>query len=91
MTAVTLHLPDELAARLAALPPDEVNATAALALADLVSSSENGSDPDADLTEAERAAVREGLARGLADSAAGHVKPASAVYARLQAEQGVTW
>ena len=90
MTAITLHLPDELAARVAALPTDEVNAYAVAALADLVSSSE-AVDPDAGLTEAERAAVREGLARGLADSAAGRVKPAEAVYARLQVEQGVAW
>jgi predicted transcriptional regulator len=90
MTAITLHLPDELAARVAALPADEVNAYAVAALADLVSSSETA-DPDVGLTEAERAAVREGLARGLADSAAGRVRPAEAVYARLQAKQGVAW
>lgn len=43
MTTITLHLPDDLAARLAALPDDERNAalsTAARALDGLVSGSE---------------------------------------------------
>ena len=63
---------------------------AALLLEDKLRS-EAADDADAELTQEERAAVRAGLARGLADSAAGRVKPAEAVYARLQAEQGVTW
>jgi predicted transcriptional regulator len=88
MTAYTLHLPDDLAARLAELPAEEVNAAAARALAELLPASKEGKvidevpvivfpneDPDDHLTDAERAAVREGISRGLADSRAGRVTP----------------
>ena len=77
MTAITLHLrlPDDLAARLAELPPDELNAGAARALADLVSNGEIVDDPNEHLSDAEFAAVRDGVNRDLADSRAGRVTP----------------
>ena len=93
MTAITLHLPDDLAARLAAMPADELNAGAARALADLVSSS-NDEDPDQGLSDAERAAVRDGISCGLTDSRAGRVTPLAEWAARklqqfdLAPEQG---
>jgi predicted transcriptional regulator len=78
MTAITLHLPDDLAARLAQLPPDELNAGAARLLADLVRSSHNSNrdeNVDGYLSKPEPAAIRDGIGRGLAHSRAGRVTP----------------
>ncbi len=91
MTAITLHLPDDLAARVAALPPDEVNATAALALADLVSSSEAGKNGETgdDVVSAEEAAyLAPGIRRGLQAAAEGRIRPAEAVFADFEARYG---
>jgi len=85
MTAITLLLPDDLAARLAVLPPDEVNATAALALADLVDSSENG---DAVVSAEEAAYLAPGIRRGLQAGAEGRVRSAEAVFADFEARFG---
>lgn len=95
MTAFTLTLPDDLVQRLAALPPDEVNTTAALALADLVSSSEagqiaeTGDDTGDDVVSAEEAAyLAPGIRRGLQAAAEGRVRSAEAVFADFEARYG---
>jgi predicted transcriptional regulator len=77
MITVTLNLtlPDELAERLAALPPDEVNAFAVSALTELVS------DADAAL-DAETATAIE---QGMADVEAGRTFSPEEVRARTDA------
>ncbi len=92
MTAITLHLPDDLAVRLAALPDEEVNATAALALADLVDSSESpaasSENGDAVVSAEEAAYLAPGIRRGLQAAAEGRVRPAEAVFADFEARYG---
>jgi predicted transcriptional regulator len=44
---------------------------------------------DNELTEADKAAIREGIERGLADGGAGRVRPAEEVYARLKDNYGI--
>jgi predicted transcriptional regulator len=58
MTTLTLTLPDDLAERLAVLPPSEVNAYAVQALADLV----EADGADSELNEETIAAIEQGLA-----------------------------
>jgi len=92
MTAITLHLPDDLAARLADFPPDEVNATAALALADLVDSSEApaSSENGEDFVSAEEAAyLAPGIRRGLQAAAEGRERPAEEAFADFEARHGI--
>ncbi len=90
MTAITLHLPDDLAARLAALPDDEVNATAALALADLVDSNESASaQTGEDTVSAEEAAyLAPGIRRGLQAAAEGRERPLVEYAAEFEARHG---
>ncbi len=83
MTTFTLTLPDDLAARLATLPQDEVNAFAVAALTDLVSNGNEGDDeltPGA-LTPDDLAAI----GAGLAALDAGHVTPGPVAFAELRA------
>jgi predicted transcriptional regulator len=85
---LTLHLPDDLAARLATLPQDEVNAFAVAALADLVSNGleSNGNEGDDELTPGELTPDDlAAIGAGLADLDAGRVKPAAAVFAGMDA------
>ena len=49
-----------------------------------------GDDPDADLSEEERAAVREGVQRGLADFAAGRYRPFSEFAAEMRARYALS-
>lgn len=95
MTTLTLSVPDDLAARLATLPHEDVNAHAISALAQLAEQTEHAdTDADADearawwnsLSEEERNAEQDRLARGLADIDAGRTRPAEKVYARLRAK-----
>jgi predicted transcriptional regulator len=44
---------------------------------------------DVELTEEDRVAIREGIARGLADSEAGRVRSEEQVFARLKEKYGV--
>ena len=79
MTAITLHLPDDLAARLAALPDETRDALAA----DAVAAGMEDADelPDDELTAEDLAAI----GAGLADMDAGRVRPAAEVFADLDA------
>lgn len=73
MTAITLELPDELAARLAALPDAERNEFATAALADAFT--------DDELTPDDLAAI----GAGLAALDAGHVTPGPVAFAEMDA------
>jgi predicted transcriptional regulator len=89
---MTIVLDPELQARLCAVAKArgaDPSDYATTVLVDAVARDEQ--DPDANLTEEERAAVRAGLERGLADAEAGRIKPAAEVYARLQEKYGVRW
>jgi len=90
MTAITLHLPDDLAARLAALPDDEINTTAALALADLVNSNAaEASETGDDVVSAEEAAyLAAGIRRGLQAAAEGRERPLVEYAAEFEARHG---
>jgi len=61
MTAFTLNLPEELAARLAELPKAEVDAYAASVLTPLVNGDEEDDDLDLELDDETIAAIEEGL------------------------------
>ena len=75
MTALTLHLPDDLAARLAELPDDTRDAYAADALAAGLDELTPELTPD-DL---------DAIGRGLAALDAGQVTPGPVAFARLRA------
>lgn len=91
MTALTLEVPDALAARLVAVPKDEINTTAALALADLVDSREaEASETGDDFVSAEEAAyLAPGIRRGLQAVAEGRERPAEEVFADFEARHGM--
>ena len=84
MTAITLHLPDDLAARLAALPDEQVNAYAVAALSDLAAADEKADEEGivADELSPEDLAA---IGAGLADMDAGRARPAAEVFAELDA------
>ena len=80
VTSITIPLPEDLAERLAELPEDERQAFAVAALRDAVTER----DLAATLTDADHAAVAEGLA----DLDAGRVRPAASVFDDLFARHG---
>ncbi len=103
MTAITLHLPDDLAARLAELPEDTRNefATSALAsvFAHYVANTSNLLDlgtkpgrisPDDELTRGEARQIAEGVAVSLAAEAQGRFRPAAEAFADMDARLGIT-
>jgi predicted transcriptional regulator len=80
---MTIVLDPELQARLCAVAKArgaDPSDYATTVLVDAVARDEQ--DPDANLSEEERAAVRAGLERGLADSAAGRVTPGRRILCR---------
>ena len=92
MSEHTITLEADLFERLAAIAQvrgEDPNYFAVAALEWLVEQAEG--DPDAALSETERAAARAGLERGLADAAAGRVSPAEDVYVGLRERYGVRW
>lgn len=105
MTTITLTLPDELAARLAALP-DELRSrfshdmnVYAVATLEQIAGHADADFQAADareqaswdaLTPAEQEASREALARSLAAADAGRVRPAEQVFADLEARHGIS-
>ena len=83
MTAFTLNLPEELAARLAELPKAEVDAYAASVLTPLVNGDEEDDDLDLELDDETIAAIEEGLD----DVEAGRTIPFEQVHAEWEAEK----
>lgn len=84
MTTITLHLPDDLAARLSALPAEDVNAFAVAAFSELA---ETGDD----FISAEEAAyLAPGIQRGLQAEAEGRFRPAALVFADFEARHGIS-
>ena len=90
MTAITLHLPDALAERLSALPPDRVNATAVSALSELAQAEAEGEFVNTDTVSAEEAAyLAPGIRRGLQAAAEGRERPAEEAFADFEARHGI--
>jgi len=87
MTKITLNLdlPDDLAARVAALPAGTVNRYAVAAL-QKAADTEGGLDDEENYawSDDEQKVVYAGLAEAFADIDAGRVVPAEAVFSRLQ-------
>jgi len=84
MTAITLYLPDDLAARLAALPDEQVNAYAVAALSDLAAADEKA-DEEAVVAEELTPEDLAAIGRGLAALDAGQVTPGPVAFAELRA------
>ena len=100
MTAITLNLPDDLAARLAELPDDTRSefATAALAgaLVHLVAiagpdlgTKPARTSPDDELTVEETRQIAQGVALSLAAEAVGKFRPAAEAFAAVDARLGI--
>lgn len=75
---ITIDLTPETEERLCRRAFDaggNAEAVAALLLADVLLEGESSEDADADLSDAEKARMHQGIMRGLADSAAGRMTP----------------
>jgi predicted transcriptional regulator len=93
MTAITLHLPDDLAARLSTLPAERVNQHAVAALSDLAEAeADNAAEfVNTDTVSAEEAAyLAEGIRRGLQAAIEGRERPAEEFFAEFEARHGIT-
>jgi predicted transcriptional regulator len=91
---LTLNLPDELAARLAALPAERVNAYAVAALSELAADEGEAALPadfvNTDTVSAEEAAyLAPGIRRGLQAAAEGRERPAEEAFADFEARHGI--
>ena len=85
---MTITIDAELEARLrakAALLGEDPNRYAVAVLAEAL---EQNEDPDADLTDEDKARMHEGILRGLADEAAGRVKPLTQVIDEARKRHG---
>jgi len=86
---MTITIDAELEARLRAVAEARGEDPNRYAVAILTEALEGNEDPDAGLTEEEKAKIRAGLERGLADSAAGRVTPADTFYAEMNRKYGI--
>ena len=84
MTAFTLDLPDDLAARLAALPKAEVNAYAASVLTPLVGDGDEENDDEDENGEPDPELIA-ALREALADEEAGNLRTLEQVDAAVEA------
>ena len=86
---MTITIDAELEARLraaAAARGEDPNHYAVAALIEVV---ERDEDPDADLTEEDKAAIRAGVERGLKDFEEGRYRPAEEFYADMSRKYGL--
>lgn len=97
---ITLDLPDELAASLAALPDATRNEFATTVLAGALAAlaagpvwtaaKEKRTSPDDELSEEEAKQIAEGVKRSLAAEAEGRFRPAAEAFADLNARLGIS-
>lgn len=79
----------ELEARLRAVAEARGEDPNRYAVAVLAEALERDTDPDAGLADEDKAAIRAGVERGLADSAAGRVTAADDFYAEMNRKHGI--